>query len=329
MTDGLNNQFILGGINFDDHSSLKDNNSVFYLRNADISDFSNSNQTPYAQNALSNELCVELPQRLVGTIKVDKNNVILFLKDDHNCYIKMLDTVLCTVIDIAAGECLNFQDDKQVTGVYKYQNGHIVIYFTDNYNPPRYLDLSNVPRVDFNECSTCQKAPSEVLDCKELKIWKSGEVPEIKVDVTSGNIPAGVYQIAIAFSEKDDTLTDWFIYEKKFNLHGLYGEDKRFGFILEIGCIKSKLDFQIALISNREDRGTSAQIIGRYTPAQTNISITEIDSVQYSPISLDELFLTNAYYEKAAHVTNNGDHLIFADLTSIDEFDYQPLANQI
>ena len=106
-----NNFFVQGGLNFDRHETLRDKNShVWYIRNGDISDFSNSNQNAYVQNALSNELCAAYPpgMEFKGSIKLDLNYHIIFFTNSLLSGIYLLDDSLCTLTKIVEDPCLDF-----------------------------------------------------------------------------------------------------------------------------------------------------------------------------------------------------------------------------
>jgi len=316
MTDQSNNNFSIGYLNFDQHEILREN-GPYYIRNGDISDFSNSNHTSFVQNALSNELCVKLPDNgdLVGHINLDKDRLVLFSRTSNNNYIYLLDTITCELTLKAEGNCLNLQE--YTTGVYKYKGCELFIYFTDGVNPIRYMSLDNPPKKDLNSCNECNPELVDELDCNQLKIFKCQSYPNLKVDVTEGNIPDGVYQFGIALSQDDTRMSEIFVYSQVFNLHQTYQSNNRFGFRIEVDCPS---EYKLYLIAHREDRGTVAQELGTFTSKL--VTITELDSLSYLPISNEELFFTKVYYQSARHINANNDHLVFSSLTERNEFVY-------
>ena len=142
MTNINQSQLLLANLDFDKHDNLKDV-SCFYLLNGDITDYGNSNQTVLVQNTASNELCVQLPfnYQLVGELNLDKNNQVLFLKNELTSAIYLLDKDTCAIKEIVTSNCLNFQSESWITGKYKFINDKRRIYFTDGINPVRYLDI--------------------------------------------------------------------------------------------------------------------------------------------------------------------------------------------
>lgn len=316
MTSQSNDNFSIGYLNFDQHEITREH-SAYYLKNGDISDYSNSNHSTFVQNALSNELCVTLPfdGDLIGHINLDKDRLVLFSKTINNNYIYLLDTLTCELTLKAEGTCLNFQE--YITGVYKYKGCELFIYFTDGINPIRYMSLDNPPKKNLNPCNECTPEYVDELDCNQLKIFKCQSYPNIQVEITEGNIPDGVYQFGIALSEDNTKISEIFVYSQIFNLHQINQRGNRFGFKLNVDCPS---EYKLYLIVHREDRGTVAQEIGTFNSKQ--VSITELDSVSYLPISNEELFFTKVYYQSAKHIASNSDHLVFSSLTERNEFKY-------
>ena len=322
-----NNFFVQGGLNFDRHETLRDKDShVWYIRNGDISDFSNSNQNAYVQNALSNELCAAYPpgMEFKGSIKLDLNYHIIFFANTLLSGIYLLDDSLCTLTKIVEDPCLDFKE--MVTGVFRYKGNDRVIYFVEKNKPPRYLNIDKpYPKKRLNTCSDCDQIDLDVLDCSKLNVFPCYEFPNIKVEKTEGNIPDGVYQFAIKLDN-----SEFYILKDTFNVHALYLNKERYGFQLTIDCIDESIsEYQIALISQREDRGTVAQIVGTYSSESKSVVITEIDAPNYKPIDLEYLFLSQVKYSSAEHISTNSEHLVLGKLKDEPAINYQPIANDI
>ena len=242
-----NNFFVRGGLAFDRHESLKkEENAVWYIRNGDLTDNTNAGQNAFAQNALSNELCVLYPPgaEFKGTIKLDKNYHIVFFRETHESSIYLLDDRLNALTKLVSSPCLDFKN--QVTGVFRYKGNDRIIYFVENGKDPRYLNIDKpYPTERSNPCSDCDQIDLNVLDCDKLKIFPDYVFPKIEIETIEGNIPDGVYQFAIKLDN-----SEFYILENTFNVHSLYGNKERFGFTLEIDCIdESVSEYQIAMIN--------------------------------------------------------------------------------
>lgn len=322
-----NNFFVKGGLSFDRHESLKkEENAVWYIRNGDLTDSTNAGQNAFVQNALSNELCANYPPgaEFRGTIKLDKNYHIVFFRETHESSIYLLDDSLNALTKLVSSPCLDFKN--QVTGVFRYKGNDRIIYFVENGKDPRYLNIDKpYPTERANPCSDCDQIDLNVLDCDKLKIFPDYVFPKIEIETIEGNIPDGVYQFAIKLDN-----SEFYILENTFNVHSLYGNKERFGFTLEIDCIdESVSEYQIAMITQREDRGTVAQIVGTYSSESRSVIITELDAPYYKPIDIEQLFLSYPKYISAEHIATNSEHLIMGGLEEDVEINYQPLANEI
>ena len=330
MTNINQSQLLLANLDFDKHDNLKDV-SCFYLLNGDITDYGNSNQTVLVQNTASNELCVQLPSnyQLVGELNLDKNNQVLFLKNELTSAIYLLDKDTCAIKEIVTSNCLNFQSEYWITGKYKFINDKRRIYFTDGINPVRYLDIDEpYPRVNPNSCKDCNQLTTEELDCNALNFWKCKNIPKASFSRISGNIPNGVYQIAIATIDGDSVTSEYFIFDEVLKLHS--NTKSRFGIKVNFECFDTKTEtYRIVLITNREDRGTSAQIIGTFTSDQQEVVITDLDNTRFIPITTEELLHTEVYYDSAKFIETNSEVLVLGGLTEKGFLHYQPQANQI
>ena len=63
--------------------------------------------------------------------------------ENPNSQILLCDLNNCTYGVVASGECLGFDPDYPIRGVYKYnsQNNTRRVYFIDGLNPNRYIDI--------------------------------------------------------------------------------------------------------------------------------------------------------------------------------------------
>lgn len=330
MTNINQSQLLLANLNTDSHDNLR-KDSCFYLLNGDITDYGNSNQTVMVQNTSSNELCVKLPFNfdLVGELNLDKNNQILFLRNKDISAIYLMDKDKCTIVEVVTAKCLNFSKDHWITGKYKFINDKRRIYFTDGINPVRYLDIDQpYPKKTLKECKECNNYELNELDCNALNFWKSKKIPGITTEIISGNIPNGVYQIAISTIDGDSPTSEYFIYSDVFKLHS--NKSSRFGIKVNFDCFDSNIDkYRLVLISNREDRGTSAQIIGTFESTQQEVIITDLDTSRFLPITNEELLHTEVYYDSADYMDTNSEVLVLGGLKEKDYLHYQPQANDI
>lgn len=324
-------QLMVSNLDSDTHESLKEI-SCFYLLNGDITDYSNRENNAFVQNLNSNKLCVTFPNNyeLAGELLLDNNEHVLFLttdEDDHAIYLFNED--ICNLTKIASGACLNFSMDHWITAKFKRTKNGRRVYFTDGVNPIRYIDIDRpYPKVKGSECKECNDTETSELDCDALRVFQKVSFPSITLSTINGSVPNGVYQVAMAYSDHDTVTSEYFVYSEVLNLHSRNGN---FGIKIKFNeCHKANhTHYKIALITFREDRQLSTQVIGIFETSQEEVIITQLDATSYIPISNEQLLSTNRYYQSAAFMETNSEVLVLGDTKERKEFNYQKQANLI
>ena len=106
------------------------------------------------QNEQGNEFCVTFPEGfvLIGKHFInEKNKHIFFITNpqQESSEIGYMDNNDCIYHDISkCSTCLNFNINYPIHKVvHKITNCSTEIYWTDGFNPRRYLDIENIPIV--------------------------------------------------------------------------------------------------------------------------------------------------------------------------------------
>lgn len=178
---------------------------------------------PAISNELSNVSCLldtanesNLSSKtLIGSAITNTDSTVLFYYDpagDHE--IGLFNPTTCSYTKIINGPCLNFSDKYPVNAITKVRNGcDRVVYFTDNYNNYRVLNIDapqNVLNPDTGE-----------LQCDRLLYYKNYFKPCVFAyrgvqssgleDNAGGNLELGVYYFAIRFLDAEYNTTEWTI----------------------------------------------------------------------------------------------------------------------
>lgn len=172
---------------------------------------------------------------VIGAIEVTDDRVVFFGRGDapQSSLIFVLnqdntqELVFATIDASTAGNpySLNFKKDYPIEGTYKIDpDGNLIVYWTDNYNPPRtmnitrqlatftgprrlngYLDIYGVDRT-----TTPNKNYIERLNL----FPHAGPVPVISFDSISngGALKTGVYYLFLAYVDKNFTQTNYVTY---------------------------------------------------------------------------------------------------------------------
>ncbi len=125
-------------------------------------------------------------------------------------------TAICTYTTIISDFCtltgqstgsLNFSIDYPIfeNNIHiKDEKSGKVIYFTDNLNPPRYLQLDNISyyTTDVDECNNT--TTETCLNVDKMRIFKLFEKPCLKVESikSGGKLRAGMIEVLMAYCDK-------------------------------------------------------------------------------------------------------------------------------
>ena len=206
----------------------------------------------YAKNMLSNETAGALSNepgntsvnssiatghRVIGSIEVTDDTVVLFTTDnddDHHIYVYTASTDTVNLIlrtepainpahPINAGGSdadfdLKFSWEYPIEGTYKFDpDGNLIIYWTDNNNPPRSLnvtrqrDISTTARIyNVNPFTSPNK---NYIDRLNL-FPHAGPVPRITFDriANGGALKSGTYTLFLAYVDRNFTQTNFVSY---------------------------------------------------------------------------------------------------------------------
>lgn len=148
---------------------------------------------------------------LIGKVYLGENEVCLFSvsKDDMISEIGILKNNGEYIVHVndstsSAGNKLNFKVSKQIQAIYRLRRGcEKTIYFTDNYNKPRYFN--------FNKAEEFQDA-GEWVARKFALVRNYTKVPEfqsIKVLDSGGELFPGSYNVAVQYVDLGLNPTEW------------------------------------------------------------------------------------------------------------------------
>ena len=277
------------------------------------------------QNLAGNYECIDLLNNFLGAIRLDKNEFVLF---NAPGLIRLFNADTCVTTEIANAACLNLTG--HIEGRYQYVNGDRHIYWIEENGPIRRLNINKCFPTVEPLCGTCPDVPSETLDCDATLFYPPINHPCISLDYDStGSIPNSNVQVAIAYYDNDVRASDYVILPTILRLHN----DSAVGFTVTATiepCISGRYDkYEFVLITHRVDRGTVAQSIGIFDNSQKTIVVSTLDESRYRPIDNLVLLSTTPIYESAKHIAVNDETLVLAGLETKENYNYQPLANQI
>jgi hypothetical protein len=287
----------------------------------------------FATNEPSNLLCVTLPYKYLGDVKLTGDDrYLVFSGDEDNSEIGIANLENCTYQKIANNPCLNFSKNYNIIKGFLRVNefGEEEIIFVDGYNKDRIINLSKIPytyKIDEDsECLT--KEYTNILDCEELLLNPKIEIPVLEIEKgNSGNLPDGVYSIAVAYLIDEVRFTDYYSASIPIQINNQSGSNS-----LEITLSNLDRSFEKyqVLLTTTVKGVTTHKIVGKYFTSQTSVSISDYINDEYQEgIPSTELTNSRVIYENTGILGANSTYLLRGDVTRKPIINYQPQAFNI
>jgi hypothetical protein len=333
------------GLNMDQTVNQIQKGQLTYALNAAVENF-DATSVNY-QNEPGNQLCLNFPENfhLIGEHFINEQSKHIFFltnPDTGESEIGYMDNNDCVYRTYINANCLNFNIDYPIhKAVHKITNCTTEIYWTDGFNPRRYLDLNNLPYVTVPGGNVCENQPTTAIDCNKLKIQPNFTIPELDVVnvINGGELKAGTYQFAIQYcGVNGDAYTSYYSVTNPTPIADTHLTTPDFNYPVGRSIVLnvSNLDttgyyqyYNIAVIKTI-NAITSVELVGTYFIDDPSRQITYTGQNQTSiRLTLDDIFQKYPYYDIAQDLTAVQDVLVWDNLTSIDRNNYQRIANSI
>lgn len=333
------------GLNLDSSVSQVGPGKVTYALNAAVENF-DDNSVSY-QNELGNELCLTFPKgyKLIGEYYIpEKRKHIFFLANpkEGGSEIGFMDNNNCQYQTLVNSSCLNFSIKHPIPKVvHRITNCTTEIYWTDGFNPRRYLDIENIPYKLVAGTPSCDPVYGDELDCNQLKIQPNFSIPKLEISRVDsvGDLIAGTYQFAIQYADVGgNELTSYYSITNPTPIADEFKTTVNFNYPVGKSIIVgvSNLDltgqfqyFNLAVIKTINNV-PSIELVGTYNIEESTKEITYTGSDK-TPIqlSISDIFEKFPYYDIAQDITAVQDIIVWDNLTSIDRINYQSIATNI
>ena len=334
------------GLDMDSSISQIAPGKLTYALNASVENF-DANGISY-QNEQGNELCLSFPNEFILIGKhfiAEKNKHIFFITNPttQQSEIGYMENNDCIYHTLVSATCLNFNINYPIHKVvHKITNCTTEIYWTDGFNPRRYMDIDSPPWKLSSGSSLCNPIYDVGnLDCNRIKLQPNFNIPELKVTkvISGGNLVAGTVQFAAQYCDASGNgYTSFYSVTNPCPIVDTHITD--FNFNYNVGkSVKvniSNLDitgefryFNLAVIKSINS-SISVNLVGTYSIDSTTKTITYTgEDVTTETLSISDIFEKYPYYEIAQDLTAVSDVLVWDNLTSIDRINYQSIASQI
>lgn len=223
----------------------------------------------------------------------------------------------------------------------KNEKGSSILYFTDYYNPPRYIDLRNIDKYKVTGSNLCgvDNTTSICLDADKLRMFpiRNNPIQKPVEIVVGGNLKLGTYEFLIAYC--DNLGNEQTQYESINIPVSIFDENNtileqseiadrtNFAIRLEISNLDTNFSYyKIAVIQTTDiQQAVSYFIEGVHPITDTTVLYTTEENKQRTTI--DQLFYVFPNVNKAEGLTAANKTLFLYGIEAEKEWNLQPVVN--
>jgi len=284
-------------------------------------------------NEPSNKFCIQVPYDIVGIVRRDPDNWIVFSTNNVLSEIGIFTESTCGYTKVVSDKCLNFKKTNLITGYIQYNYDCTwSVFFADGLNPDRTINLDNPPYQITGYDTTNPSCPipiySDCLDCDAIRLEYLLNPPCYNVTKATGagSLLNGSYQAVLAYSINGQRVTNYFTPSNILSMWEHIGVAG--GLEITITSIDTRFEeYELVIVSTVKSQ-TVARKIGNYSTTQSVVYLDNYSEALPS-VELSLIPLVNPIYEKCDKMFSLNGYLLRSGIYSKFEFNYQPLANQI
>jgi len=307
-------------------------------------------------NEPANLYCVSAPYPVIGYIHIIEDKWAVFSTDNTNSEIGLFIEKNCgqnqqinpAYITVVNDACLKFNQDNLVIGVARSLSTCTYnLYWDDGNNPSRVLEIdvdnparnlysnpeSTIPWIQAPApgpegqppCSETEN--TSVLDCDKIRLAKyiNPICPRVEKGVSGGNLINGSYFVVMAYAIKGQKISDWYM----SNVQGLFDHNNVASSLdVFIDSVDADYDELIVGVGSSTNQQVVVRQAGIYSTRQKKLSFDIIQDT-WPAIPIEQLPIMTPIMDKTDAMYSVGDYLLRVGPTSKQDFNYQPLANQI
>lgn len=294
----------------------------------------------------------------IGSVVLDTDESVIFTKNETTnvSSIWLVDLKGLTTTLLSSASCLNFSLEHQINAIYKVRNGcERVVYFTDNYNDYRVI---NVDKAKLSPVTSCHELQyTKDLSAPIFNVVTDGASFSYIVRDFGGSLKYGTYAFSLRYLDAEDNPTDWIFHSYYVPVgHGTSSEmalssmkgasnnkdNKFYEFISNksIALTWNNLDtrfkrYQVAVIKRTTDDGTIENIDVlnpiTYETSSSQFIYTGSEDQVIASATLDEVLVPTQRVEKCNAHSFHLNRLFVGNVTNQDRdySGYQRLASAI
>ena len=316
---------------------------------------------------------------IIGEINIGSDKVILFLKDyrpataaitprseigiyntEEGSYETLLNLNINTALP-GQNLDLNFNLEYRIEGTFKVNSkGETVIYFTDDLNPPRTLNITRQSLSNSGQIYGLSNIANNPYYVESLNLFPhAGDIPHITVEdnltvgnnignqnvvLEGGGLLTGVYYLALAYVDKDFVATNFVTVSNPISIvdefdhtRPTYKKDGAKDGVQTSKSIKwnvSNLNPDYSYVRPVVVRKMGDAIdayrlndIDNTIVLNSGISFSGVEG--YSKSSIDDIIIDTVSYDTAKTINQLDGVLYLGNLTSKEDLGFQKYANNI
>ena len=292
---------------------------------------------------------------IIGFIHIIEDKWLVFSTDGSGTSeIGLFKESTCRYDVTVNDPCLNFALENLIIGVSRSTSSCTYkAYWDDGLNPSRNLEFNvdymdstidyditydaniwsnpntTIPYIQtcniVNNCNICENTP--VLDCNKIRVALLINPICIRIErgFAGGNLLNGSYMVAMAYAVNGQKISDLYV----SNVQPLFSENNSAS-ALDVFIESVDLDYDQVIVYTIAtiNQQTVVRQAGLYSTRQTRLSFDTIFDT-WPAFPIEQVPIMTPIVNKSDAMYNVGDYLIRVGPTSKEDFNYQPLANQI
>lgn len=244
--------------------------------------------------------------------------------------------------DCQDNKCFNFSINYPIKKIeIKNEKNNTLIVFTDNYNPPRYIQLDNLGIYSYIGEEVCLEDNTEevCLACDKMKIFKDFSIPQLTPEniILGGRLRMGTYQFLIAYS--DGIGNEISEYYSITNLIRIFDQNNstlrqenladRTNFSIKLsvsGLDKNYTHYKIAVIQTADINNAVSYFVEGIHPINDNTIIYSGEENK-DRIDFSKLIKQNIFVKKWEGLTQSNNYLFGYGIEVEKEVNLQPVVS--
>ena len=263
----------------------------------------------------------------------------------------------CRYVKLVSDECnlcLNLSINHPVNSlniVFKNEQCGKVLYWTDGFNPPRYLKLDELEKDSWKDieyfytgaisCGDESNIQQTCLDCTKLRVFPYFEIPHLNINSISngGNLYEGTYEFFIAFSDElGNEISNYYSHSfpiPLFNYNDVMvstldiSRQTNYSISIDVDYLDTRYEFYKLVCVFTSALGSEQRPIdlGVFPSSQNNILVSTL--AHGKDITLNKITTTKPVYEVVDKMSEANGYLFMGGLTSRRPLNLQKVVNMV